>query len=282
MDNYILDPLLQRRETLLQYAAEGGHAEVMDLLIRHKISHKDREVLLLSAISKAALLGHYNVAALLLQHKDIRVNQRDKSGFTPLTNAARMGHHRVVEIFLEHKDIHVNLASKAGVTSLCSASNMGHDKVVGSMLRHKDIQVNQGNKNGQTPLFMAASKGHLKVVKLLMQHKDTKVDQATLYGETPLSIAFRYGHVEVAEQLGRKDDILEKKNKEPERQEELECIVCMDRKPEVVLVPCEHNNLCRSCAQKIYQKQKKCPIDRIRITDIIITKLQTSLLLNKN
>ena len=56
--------------------------------------------------------------------------------------------------------------------------------------------------------------------------------------------------------------------REDER-EDLECIVCMDLKPDVVLVPCTHNNLCHSCANKIYQEQKKCPIDRIKITDII-------------
>ena len=56
---------------------------------------------------------------------------------------------------------------------------------------------------------------------------------------------------------------------EDEEEEELTCIVCMDLQPEVVLVPCAHNNLCRPCAEKINQNDKKCPIDRIPITGII-------------
>ena len=56
--------------------------------------------------------------------------------------------------------------------------------------------------------------------------------------------------------------------KEDEEQEHL-CIVCMDLEPEVALVPCSHNDLCRSCAEKIYQKDRRCPIDRTEITGII-------------
>ena len=54
-----------------------------------------------------------------------------------------------------------------------------------------------------------------------------------------------------------------------EQVEELTCIVCMDLKREVVLVPCTHNNLCRSCAVKIFQEDGRCPIDRIHITEIV-------------
>ena len=52
-------------------------------------------------------------------------------------------------------------------------------------------------------------------------------------------------------------------------EEDLTCIVCMDRKPEVALVPCSHNNLCRACADEIYKNEKKCPVDRMEIEGII-------------
>ena len=47
------------------------------------------------------------------------------------------------------------------------------------------------------------------------------------------------------------------------------CIVCMDRKPEVALVPCGHQNLCGVCAYQCKEQQDKCPTDRIRIMEII-------------
>ena len=54
-----------------------------------------------------------------------------------------------------------------------------------------------------------------------------------------------------------------------DEEEDFTCIVCMDRKPEVALVPCSHNNLCRACADEIYKNEKKCPVDRMEIEGII-------------
>ena len=61
----------------------------------------------------------------------------------------------------------------------------------------------------------------------------------------------------------------QKSTPQEDEQEELTCIVCMDLKPDTILVPCSHNNLCRPCAEKIVQRDKRCPIDRIHITGII-------------
>ena len=83
---------------------------------------------------------------------------------------------------------------------------------------------------------------------LEVSHKYTYSD-GTLYG----------GQVQLKEAVRRR----------VEEEEELTCIVCMDFKREVVLVPCTHNNLCRPCAVKIFQEDGRCPIDRILITDIV-------------
>ena len=83
---------------------------------------------------------------------------------------------------------------------------------------------------------------------LEVSHKYTYSD-GTLYG----------GQVQLKEAVRRR----------VEEEEELTCIVCMDFKREVVLVPCTHNNLCRSCAVKIFQEDRRCPLDRIHITEIV-------------
>ena len=52
------------------------------------------------------------------------------------------------------------------------------------------------------------------------------------------------------------------------------CVVCMDRAPDVVLVPCGHQNLCSQCAHKWKDSRQtigggSCPTDRQLIERII-------------
>jgi hypothetical protein len=44
-----------------------------------------------------------------------------------------------------------------------------------------------------------------------------------------------------------------------------DCIVCMDKKYEVVLVPCGHYCLCKECAQHLQKSKSNCPLCRQKI-----------------
>ena len=48
------------------------------------------------------------------------------------------------------------------------------------------------------------------------------------------------------------------------------CVICMDRRPEVVLVPCGHQNVCAPCAHQWKEESGSCPTDRRKI-DLIVT-----------
>ena len=65
----------------------------------------------------------------------------------------------------------------------------------------------------------------------------------------------------------------EEEEDEPEVENQVQtrqdCIVCMDRKPEVVLVPCGHQNMCAPCAHQWKDDNGTCPIDRKEIAMII-------------
>ena len=49
------------------------------------------------------------------------------------------------------------------------------------------------------------------------------------------------------------------------------CVVCMDREPQVVLVPCGHQNLCAPCAYQWTEENGRCPTDRREIEIIVTT-----------
>ena len=51
---------------------------------------------------------------------------------------------------------------------------------------------------------------------------------------------------------------------------EKKCVICMDAKIDTVCVPCGHRCLCVECSDLI-MKQKKCPICRSNIDQIIKT-----------
>ena len=58
--------------------------------------------------------GYTDIVKLLLGHEDIKVNVRDKDGYTPLMWASRYGyaHADVVKLLLGHEEIEVNVRDK--------------------------------------------------------------------------------------------------------------------------------------------------------------------------
>ena len=54
-----------------------------------------------------------------------------------------------------------------------------------------------------------------------------------------------------------------------QQQNERKCIICMDRLPEVVLVPCGHMNLCAPCAHQWHEENDNCPTCRKAIQMIV-------------
>ena len=58
------------------------------------------------------------------------------------------------------------------------------------------------------------------------------------------------------------------KSKKPLNEHEY-CLLCSDRTPDVVLIPCGHQTLCNACAHKWEEKKQGCPLDRLPISQII-------------
>ena len=188
------------------------------------------------------------------------MNKAKNDGATPLFIAAQKGHGKVVEALLQHADTEPNKAINDGATPLFMAAQKGHDKIVEILLSHGTIDVNKAEDDGATPLYIASQEGHMEVVKVLLKHDGLQVNKAMNDGFTPLYRAAAKGHGNVVALLKKR--IKKVPNDNPT------CIVCMDRKPEVALVPCGHQNLCGVCAYQCKEQQDKCPTDRIRIVEI--------------
>ena len=117
--------------------------------------------------------------------------------------------------------------------------------------------MNKVDSFGRTPLFIASLFGEVNVAELLLGHRDIMVNKANNEGITPLSVA----DASVKPLLRAKLSRLLADNPT--------CIICLDREPDVALVPCGHMNLCGACAYQWNEEKKGCPTDREKILKIL-------------
>ena len=157
-----------------------------------------------------------------------------------------MGYEKVVQVLLGKTGIEINKATSKGNTPLIMAALQGHDKVVELLVEKNGIQINKANNYGATPLYLAAKCGHKKVVNLLLTQNGIQVNNTTNDGFTPLHIAALKGHENVVALLKKR--IIRVPNDNDT------CIVCMDRRPEVALVPCGHQF--RTCVESALTNAK--------------------------
>jgi ankyrin repeat protein len=98
------------------------------------------------------------------------VNHSDAAGNTPVMVATAESEDRVILQFLLQQDgIKVNQRNKDGFTALIMAAEAGHVAAVRLLLSH-GADVGLADKEGFTPVFAAAARGHLRVQNELIQH----------------------------------------------------------------------------------------------------------------
>ena len=143
--------------TPLHGAAEGGHEEIVELLITAGAD--------LHATTVSMLGG---------------------GGWIPLHSAARQGHRGIVELLIE-MGTDVNTRDSVGKSTLHDATLEGHKEIV-ELLINKGADLNAESGYYGTPLHVAGSIGHKEIAKLLIANgADLNVQDG--FGRTPLNAA---------------------------------------------------------------------------------------------
>ena len=143
--------------TPLHGAAEGGHGEIVELLITAGAD--------LHATTVSMLGG---------------------GGWIPLHSAARQGHRGIVELLIE-MGTDVNTRDSAGKSTLHDAVLEGHKGIV-ELLINKGADLNAKSGYYGTPLHVAGSMGHKGIAELLIANgADLNVQDG--FGRTPLNAA---------------------------------------------------------------------------------------------
>ncbi len=141
--------------TVLMYATDIGHTEVVKLLLEAGAHPNIQDDDSLAALKIAANKGHTEIVRLLLK-AGANPNIKNKHGATALMAAADNGHVDVVKELLDEKSYKPNMNVIEKVYNLFSKN-----KAI-------NIDLNATNNHGMSALMWAANKGHAEIVRLLL------------------------------------------------------------------------------------------------------------------
>ncbi|CAG7949620.1 unnamed protein product [Penicillium salamii] len=153
-----------KNRTPLSWAAQGGRAEIVQLLLQSGLSEDNMDTGGRTPLSRASENGHEAVVRLLIGNgADVNANGND--GWTPLQWASSNGHEAVARLLI-HNGADVNACSNDGWTPLQRASSNGHEAVARLLIGNR-ADANVSDNYGWTPLKRALKNGHEAVANLL-------------------------------------------------------------------------------------------------------------------
>ncbi|BES94180.1 Ion channel nompc [Nesidiocoris tenuis] len=199
--------------TSLQLAAEGGHADVVKVLVRAGASPTEENKAGFTAVHLAAQHGHGQVLDVFKSSQSLRVSSK-KLGVTALHVAAYFGQADTVRELLVNVPAVVKseppqgaslvseLGNESGMTPLHLAAYSGNENVVRLLLNSAGVQVDAATtENGYNPLHLACFGGHIAVVGLLLSRSAELLQSHDRHGKTGLHIAAMNGHYQMVEVL---------------------------------------------------------------------------------
>jgi len=207
--------LWPKETTLLHGAAAGGHYRMVQLLLEKLTFGDEMNAKILNAKAQgrtplclAIERGHTEIARLLLEQKDIKINTIDAYGETALHIAAQKGRDEIVKILLE-KHASVSSENSTKRTPLHEAAFCGRTEVVRKLLKN-GARVDAKDEQGCTALHLAAIGGHTEVTRALVDSVRPEAKKAMIEARserqwTPLHRAARNGHTACVDFLLKND-----------------------------------------------------------------------------
>lgn len=183
---------------IIHIAVSQSSLEVVEmLLMAEEIDINARDMNQASALQEAAEIGHYGIAALLLDH-GIDQGIMNDDGELALHWASGNGHGPVCKLLLERGSLRYLNATGPTFqnTPLQWAVRRKRHENARLLLEYgADIHV---NLSGRTALHYAAENGDGDMVKLLLEYRASVTETDHDSGKTAAQLATEYGHNDVA------------------------------------------------------------------------------------
>ena len=177
------------KKTLLHIAANCGHYECLNVLLKKGCNPNIRDISGCTALHLAARCGQKRCFEKLLEYganPDIAGND----GATALHWLAVNGRVELLKILLHHSS-GINLEDGQGHTALHAAARNGHTKAMECLI-DGGADINYSNESGVTPLHAACSNGQRHAISLLLS-KSVRLDP-NAKGQTPLDLCMVGGY----------------------------------------------------------------------------------------
>ena len=152
----------------LNNAVQFGQLGCAKLLIEHgaNLVHRDMTN---TALHSAAYGGHAHVVEYLIKEKGMDVNQKNNANRTALFQSITQGHSSVVKALLRLGADPNVLLGKDNETLLHLAIREGRKEFV-TMLLEAKAKPDEPLSNGMTPLMLAVEDDHADYIQLIMAH----------------------------------------------------------------------------------------------------------------
>lgn len=191
-------------QTPLMYACRAGHVEMVQELLDLGASANIVSARGRTALFEAIFHNREHVVDILLKMKDLCINavNAKEHNRTALILAVRLGHVNIAASLLEHDDININQQDSSGITALYLATFKGNVPIIRLLLQKPETDVNRGDSmSGRSPLILAAERNNTAIVELLLERGADPTIKDRQGGGTALLRAADYGRISVIETM---------------------------------------------------------------------------------
>lgn len=193
------------RKTLLHIAANCGHYECLNVLLKRGCNPDVQDISGCTALHLAARNGQKKCVEKLLE-SGANPDIAGKDGATALHWLAVNGRDEIVKILLQYTKC-VNLEDGQGHTALHAASRNGHTRAMECLIE-AGANIDYSNETRVTPIHSACSNGQRHAISLLLS-KGVKLGP-NVQGQTPVDLCIMGGYGVATELLIKKSDPLMK------------------------------------------------------------------------
>ncbi|XP_049800215.1 serine/threonine-protein phosphatase 6 regulatory ankyrin repeat subunit C-like [Schistocerca nitens] len=190
--------------TPLHIAAEKGHEEMLDILLKHSNKCIDSKTLFGDTALLIATQNEHKLIMKKLLDKGANVNCTDIFGRTPLHVAVFKKKSGIVKILLSY-GARVNTMDTFGEHALCTAVITSPNPPVTYALLKNEANINCINSQGMSLLseaiLSANTKSSIDAIKMLLRRGASVNMRNTINGQTPLHVAAQTGNQPIVEFL---------------------------------------------------------------------------------
>jgi ankyrin repeat protein len=170
-----------------QYPYTQGQREITDLINENGFIRTHSYGL--TPLMLAAIGEHVNIAKILIQQKDINLNQKDICGNNALTYASLKGNLQISELLITAgiDSYNKNIHEKNALHLACEYGHLDIVRLLASKIQL--IDLNQQDSVGYTAFSYACLIGHKEIVEFLIS-KNADINLENKAGRTPITIAY--------------------------------------------------------------------------------------------